>query len=163
MTIGDAHLNQDAEPPSTPQPVTTAEPGSAGGQGSRPWRARLRKWLIVGGVGVVVLPTISFVLWAWIALSFSYSTGYRAGYVQKISEKGWVCSTWEGELQMVNIPGAAPERWSFTVRDDIVAAAVRASVGHRVALEYEEHRGVPTSCFGDTRYFVVGVRRIEEP
>jgi hypothetical protein len=128
-----------------------------------PWKAKARKWLTIGGVAAVIVPILVFVAWTAITLSYSYSTGHRAGFVQKISKKGWVCPTWEGELQLVNIPGAAPERWSFSVRDDIVAAAVQSSIGSRVALEYEEHRGVPTSCFGETSYFVVGVRKVAEP
>ena len=125
------------------------------------WKARAKRWLTIGGISVVVLPIIVFAVWTVVALKFSYSTGQRAGYVQKISKKGWICPTWEGELQMVNIPGAAPERWSFTVRDDLVAAAVQKSIGNSVALEYEEHRGVPTSCFGETNYFVVGIRKLD--
>lgn len=128
-----------------------------------PWRGRLKKWAIIGGVVAVIAPILILSAWTAITLSYSYSTGYRAGFVQKISKKGWVCPTWEGELQLVNLPGAAPERWSFSVRDDIVAAAVQSSIGSRVALEYEEHRGVPTSCFGETDYFIVGVRKVAEP
>ena len=127
-----------------------------------PQRGRLKRWLIIGGVAVIIAPALVFAAWTAVTLSYTYSTGYRAGYVQKISKKGWICPTWEGELQMVNLPGAAPERWSFSVRDDIVAAAVQSSIGHRVALEYEEHRGVPNSCFGDTAYFVIGVRQVAD-
>jgi len=131
-------------------------------RGGRPsWRARARKWAIIGAVGAVVIPALAITLWTWVALSWSYSNGQRAGYVQKISKKGWLCPTWEGELQMVNLPGAAPERWTFSVREDLVAAAIQNSIGKRVALEYEEHRGVPTSCFGETDYFIVGVRIVE--
>lgn len=126
-------------------------------------RARLRKWLTIATLALVIVPAVSFALWSWIALTYTYSRGERAGYVQKISEKGWVCPTWEGELSMVNVPGAAQERWLFTVREDSIAAAIRATIGHKVALDYQEHRGVPTSCFGDTPYFVVGVRRVAEP
>jgi hypothetical protein len=118
---------------------------------------------MLGGVGAVVVPILVLVAWTAITLKYTYSSGYRAGFVQKISKKGWICPTWEGELQMVNLPGAAPERWMFTVRDDIVAKAVQSSIGHSVALEYEEHRGVPTTCFGDTQYFVVGVRQVSVP
>ena len=74
-----------------------------------PWRGRLKKWLIIGGVAVVIAPALIFAAWTAVTLSYTYSTGYRAGYVQKISKKGWICPTWEGELQMVNLPGAAPE------------------------------------------------------
>jgi hypothetical protein len=153
-------MNDDVESPAAADPESAAtETAEQGGR----TRARVRKWLVVGGVGLVVVPALCLALWMWITLSWTYSTGDRAGYVQKFSQKGWVCSTWEGELSMVNLPGAVPERWTFSVRDDIVAHAVRESIGHKVALEYEEHRGVPSNCFGETRYFVVGVRRVSEP
>jgi hypothetical protein len=87
-------------------------------------------------------------------LYWSYSTGERAGWVQKFSNKGWVCKTWEGELALVSLPGTSVEKFYFTVRDDAVAQQVSAMVGRRVSLHYEEKVGLPTSCFGDTRYFV---------
>lgn len=125
-----------------------------------PPRKRRGKWLLIALGVLVVMPALVFALWSWIALSYTYSSGTRAGYIQKFSEKGWVCKTWEGELSMVNIPGAAQERWFFSVRDDSVAAAILGMMGSRVALTYEEHRGVPTSCFGETSYFVTGARRV---
>jgi hypothetical protein len=97
-------------------------------------------------------------LYVAIALNWSYSEGERAGFLQKISIKGWVCKTWEGELSMVALPGAAPEKFLFTVRDSAVAVQVNAMTGKKVVLSYEQHRGLPTSCFGDTDYFVVGVK-----
>jgi hypothetical protein len=81
--------------------------------------------------------------------------------VQKFSRKGWVCKTWEGELAMVNIPGSLTEKFQFTVRDDKIADYINASLGKRVALSYEEHVGIPTTCFGETRYFVTAVRVVE--
>lgn len=127
---------------------------------SEPPRRRFRKWLVITLAALVVVPVTALLLWSWIALSFSYSAGDRAGYVQKFSKKGWVCKTWEGELAMVNIPGAAQERWTFSVRDDSVAHLIEASMGQRVSLKYEEKRGIPTSCFGETNYFIVGVRPV---
>jgi hypothetical protein len=127
--------------------------------------ARKRRWKwpwILLGIFVAV-PVIVVALWSWIALSYSYSDGDRAGYVQKFSQKGWLCKTWEGELSMVNVPGAAQERWLFSVRNDSVARMVRESMGHKVSLTYEEHRGLPTSCWGETQYFIKGVRRVPEP
>lgn len=126
-----------------------------------PARKRRWKWpLLLFGV-IVALPALLFAIWSWIALTYTYSLGERAGYVQKFSEKGWVCKTWEGELSMVNIPGAAQERWQFSVRSDSIAAEILRQMGNRVALTYEEHRGVPTSCFGETSYFVKGVRKVD--
>jgi hypothetical protein len=88
------------------------------------------------------------------ALNWSYSTGERAGWVQKFSRKGWVCKTWEGELALVSLPGSTVEKFYFTVRDDDVAAQIMSLMGKRVSLHYEEKVGLPTSCFGDTRHFV---------
>jgi hypothetical protein len=107
--------------------------------------------------GILVL----FALYVYIALHWSYSEGERAGFLQKSSSKGWVCKTWEGELSLVAIPGAAPEKFLFTVRDDEVAKLVNAAAGKRVTLNYEQHKGLPSSCFGETDYFVVGVTVIE--
>jgi hypothetical protein len=126
-----------------------------------PKRARRWKWPAILLSVFVVVPIVLFALWSWFALSYTYSSGDRAGYVQKFSSKGWVCKTWEGELSMVNIPGAAQERWAFSVRDDSVANAITSMMGNRVSLTYEEKRGIPTSCFGETDYFVTGVRKIE--
>ena len=102
-----------------------------------------------------------FALYIYIALNWSYSTGERAGFLQKVSNKGWICKTWEGELSLVAMPGAAPEKFLFTVRDDAIAQKVSAAAGKRVTLNYEQHKGLPSSCFGDTDYFVVDVKEIE--
>jgi hypothetical protein len=111
---------------------------------------------------LVVLGAIAlFVIYILIALNWSYSTGERAGFLQKVSNKGWICKTWEGELSLVAMPGAAPEKFLFTVRDEAVAQKITAAAGKRVTLNYEQHKGLPTSCFGDTDYFVTGVTEIE--
>ena len=102
-----------------------------------------------------------FSLYVYVALNWSYSSGERAGFLQKVSHKGWICKTWEGELSLVAMPGAAPEKFLFTVRDDAIAQKVSAAAGKRVTLIYEQHKGLPSSCFGDTDYFVVDVKPIE--
>jgi hypothetical protein len=109
---------------------------------------------------VVLIPMLVFVLWAWITLSYTYSSGERAGFLQKISKRGWVCKTWEGEIQLTAMPGAAPEIFTFTVRSDSLAQVMNTLNGQKVVLDYKQHKGVPGSCFGDTEYFVVGVRRV---
>lgn len=101
-------------------------------------------------LGLVVLGAA----WLWFALNWNYSTGERAGWVQKFSKKGWICKTWEGELAMVSMPGAAQEKFHFTVWDDAVAETINKAMGRRVSLHYEEKVGLPTSCFGDTRHWV---------
>lgn len=99
--------------------------------------------------------------YTWVVLSWSYSTGERAGYVQKFSNKGWFCKTWEGELAMVTMPGTLTEKFEFSVRDALVAKQLNESMGQRVSLHYEQHIGVPTSCFGETQYYVSSVRVVE--
>lgn len=115
---------------------------------------------LFGSIAVVVA---LFALYVYIALSWSYSTGDRAGFMQKISSKGWICKTWEGELSLVALPGAAPEKFYFTVRDEAVAKQVEAAMGQRVTLQYEQHKGLPSSCFGETDYFVTAVKNIAAP
>ena len=111
---------------------------------------------------LVVLGVLALLaLYIFIALNWSYSTGERAGFLQKVSNKGWICKTWEGELSLVAMPGAAPEKFLFTVRDEAIAQKITAAAGKRVTLNYEQHKGLPTSCFGDTDYFVTGVTEIE--
>lgn len=111
---------------------------------------------------VLLLPLVVFVLWTVITLSYTYSSGERAGIMQKLSKRGWICKTWEGELLMSAVPGSAPEKFPFTVRSDSVAAEINKLSGRRVVLDYEQHRAVPTSCFGDTEYFVKGVRAMTD-
>lgn len=101
-------------------------------------------------------------LYTWLALSWHYSSGERAGLLQKFSSKGWICKTYEGELALYVVAGVQPEIWTFTVRDADVAAQLASAVGQRVQLHYTEHPGLPTSCFGDTRYFVDRVNRIQD-
>jgi len=115
-------------------------------------RGKLLLSLFVVGVAGVAS------LWTLITLTFSYSDGDRVGYVQKFSHKGWICRTWEGELAMTPVPGAAPEIFTFTVRDQALANRITSAEGKRVALHYKEKRGLPSSCFGDTRYFISDVR-----
>jgi hypothetical protein len=123
-------------------------------------RRRRWKWPLILLGGFVGVPVTILAVWTLIALTYTYSDGDRAGFVQKFSRKGWVCKTWEGELSMVNIPGQAQERWFFSVRNDSIAELLKKSLGSKVTLHYEEKRGLPTSCFGDTDYFVTGVREI---
>jgi hypothetical protein len=118
-------------------------------------------WLL--GLGILVVPAAMVALWTWITLSFAYSTGERAGYVQKLSRKGWICKTWEGELAMANLPGAMPEIFKFSVRDDSVAAHLTQTMGQRVSITYAQHKGVPTSCFGETEYYVTDGKAVGQP
>jgi hypothetical protein len=112
-------------------------------------------------VGIIVLAVLGLAGFTWLTLNWSYSEGDRAGYVQKFSKRGWLCKTWEGEMAMVTMPGTVAEKFLFTVPSDAIAARVNADIGKRVALHYEQHRWIPSSCFGDTEYFITGVRVAE--
>ena len=101
-------------------------------------------------------------LYLWFVAKWSYSSGERAGWVQKFSRKGWVCKTWEGELAMVSMPGTTPEKFYFTVWDDAVAARINQVMGQRVSLHYEQKSGLPGSCFGETPYWVDKVEAVPE-
>jgi hypothetical protein len=109
---------------------------------------------------IVLIPVVVIALWIWVALGYTYASGERAGYVQKISKKGWLCKTWEGELAMANLPGTMPQIFSFTVRNDSIANVLEQTIGKQVSVTYEQHRGLPTSCFGETEYFISRVNRI---
>jgi hypothetical protein len=118
------------------------------------WRGKALLWFIT----TIVVVVLGFAAYTWSALHYAYSQGDRAGFVQKFSKKGWLCKTWEGEIAMANLPGTMPEIFAFSVRNDSVAKLITESVGKRVDITYQQHTGVPTHCFGDTEYFVTGVR-----
>jgi hypothetical protein len=61
---------------------------------------------------------------------------------------------------MSTVPGTAPQIFQFSVRSDMTAHEIEQSAGQRVALSYQQHKGVPSSCFGETEYFVTGVRTV---
>jgi hypothetical protein len=107
---------------------------------------------------LVLVIILAFAGFTWLTLHWSYSEGERAGYLQKFSRKGWFCKTWEGELWMVTLPGTVAEKFPFTVRDDAVAATLNANIGKRMTLHYEQRKWVPSSCFGDTEYFITAAR-----
>lgn len=119
-----------------------------------------RRWPLLMVGGMLGVPLLALIAWTMVALSWSYSKGDRAGFIQKFSQKGWICKTWEGDLAMVTLPGAVPERFPFSVRDDSLAREIPKLMGSRVSITYEEHRGVPGTCFGETDYFVTGIKAI---
>ncbi len=113
-------------------------------------------------VAIVIVVALLLTAYTWLMLTWSYSTGERAGFVQKLSKKGYVCKTWEGEQVLVSMPGTQAEKFFFTVRDDAVAKKINEAVGKRVNLTYEQHVWLPTSCFGDTEYFVQDVQVLDK-
>jgi len=142
-----------AETPETTETPTPTAPAAV------PAHKKRNKALIILLI-LILVPAVVIALWIWVALGYSYSNGQRAGYLQKISKKGWLCKTWEGEIAMTPLPGATPQYFSFTVRNDSLARVLEQNAGKQVSLTYDQHRGIPTSCFGETEYFVTAVRRI---
>ena len=140
----------------THEPPPTAPPRAA-----KPRGFVRRHWKGLTLATVVILPLAAIALWVTTTLAYTYSSGTRTGYNQKLSRKGWVCKTWEGELAMVAVPGSMPEKFYFTVRNDSIAGLINTALGKRVALTYRQHVGVPTSCFGDTEYYVGDVKVLE--
>jgi hypothetical protein len=137
---------------SSPQPGAAAPP---------PKRGFFRRhWIGTTVAALILLPAFAFTVWAGVALSFSYSEGTRTGFVQKLSHKGWVCKTWEGEMAMTAQPGVAPVLFNFTVRSDSIANEITRLEGKQVTLTYAEHKGVPSSCFGETGHYVEGVSAV---
>jgi hypothetical protein len=123
--------------------------------------AKLAK-LLKYSIWLFLIPLGLFALYTWAALTWVYSSGERAGYVQKLSEKGYLCKTYEGELILVSMPGTQAEKFQFTVRDKGIANKINETVGKRVRLIYEEHKGIPLSCFGETGYFVHDVQLLDK-
>ena len=119
------------------------------------------KILRLSAVTLIALVLLA-VAWVWITLHWSYADGERAGYVQKLSRKGWLCKTWEGEIAMVTMPGAIPDKFEFTVRDEAVAQKINGLAGKRVVLSYKQHKFVPLTCFGETEYFIDDARELLE-
>jgi hypothetical protein len=62
---------------------------------------------------------------------------------------------------MANTPGAMPEIFRFSVRNDSLAKIIDTNLGKHVSLTYEQHKGVPTSCFGETSYYITNIQILE--
>jgi hypothetical protein len=118
--------------------------------GRRRPSGRFGRWVLI----LLLLVIVGGGLWTWLTLAWAYSDGERAGVLQKFSRRGWICKTQEGELAQYVVAGVSPQIWEFSVRDPAVGAQLNKAVGRQVQLHYTEHKGVLSSCFADTRYFV---------
>ncbi len=141
-------------------PTAAAEPEpapAAVAPSRRPW---WKRWKLILA-GLILAPILLFVLYTVSVLNWAYSEGERAGYIQKFSKKGWFCKTWEGDLALSTVPGVAPTIWTFTVRKEATARQINLALGRRVVAYYQEHRGIPSKCFGETDYFVDSIRIVK--
>ncbi len=131
--------------------------------GRRP-AGRFGRWVLI----LLLLAIGGSGLWTWLALSWAYADGERAGVLQRFVRRGWLCKTHEGEIALYYGggqymgAGASPQLWDFSVRDKSVAADLSKAVGHRVQLHYTEHPGIPTACFAETRFLVDKVTVTDE-
>ncbi len=93
----------------------------------------------------------------------NYSDGYRAGTIVKMSHKGWLFKTYEGQLQTGSVQSGAATVWEFSVApsNKEVLAQIETAVdkGHRVKLYYAE-KIVRLPWRGDTRHFVYKVEEL---
>ena len=112
-------------------------------------------------IGFLIAVVLGLVGFTWITLHWSYSEGERSGFLQKFSRKGWICKTWEGEMWLQTLPGTVAEKFAFTVREDDIAKQLTADIGNRVTVHYAQRKWIPTSCFGDTEYFVTTAKAVE--
>jgi len=124
--------------------------------GKRRSTSHFGRWILI----LLLLLVVGSALWTWLTMAWAYAEGERAGVLQKFVRRGWVCKTQEGEIALYYGggqymgAGISPQLWDFSVRDRSVATDLTKAVGHRVQLHYTEHPGIPTPCFGETRYFV---------
>lgn len=139
----------------TPPPAPTPEDAALSAPPPPSESPKQRRWkLKLGLLALLLVPLLFLVLYTVIMLNYAYSSGTKAGYLQRIEARGWFCKTDEGELLITSAPGVPTETWAFSVRNDSIAQELLTRVGQRVVVRYEEHRGLPTRCFGATSFFV---------
>lgn len=139
----------------TPPPAPTPEDAALSAPPPPSESPKQRRWkLKLGLLALLLVPLLFLVLYTVIMLNYAYSSGTKAGYLQRIEARGWFCKTDEGELLITSAPGVPAETWAFSVRNDSIAQELLTRVGQRVVVRYEEHRGLPTRCFGATSFFV---------
>jgi hypothetical protein len=144
-----------------PVNITPCSLASGCGNGGKMSGEEIRKKAVRMAILLIVAVAVICTGYVMVVLNWSYSKGERVGYVQKFSEKGWLCKTWEGELQMLPVPGAIPEKFLFSVHDKTLVAKINSSMGKKVSLFYEQHKGIPTTCFGESEYFAVDAKVLE--
>jgi hypothetical protein len=114
---------------------------------------------------IVALLVVGFSIYAAAVVFYPYSEGTRTGVLQKLSHKGYVIKTWEGELQMRGVitpQDGSPMNmggniWQFSVgrgQDGVIQALQNAEAkGSRVTLHYTQYSR-QFDWRGETVYFV---------
>ena len=118
---------------------------------------RFTKRLLWAIMGLVIIVIIGFFLWA----NYTYSEGTRAGDLIKISKKGYVFKTHEGQLKLGGIDlenrnEGLSDTWSFSVKAHEIVDHLEKLQGQKVVLRYKEiNYALPWQ--GDTKYFIIGI------
>ena len=108
-----------------------------------------------------ILASIGYLIFA----NMDFSVGSRAGNLVKISEKGVVFKTYEGQLNVGGITvgsetGEVTNVWEFSVTDEAVFQKMNNLRGKQVILTYrEKYRTLPWR--GETKYLVTEVQENE--
>lgn len=149
MNSSDANPDADTEGHFEPEPPVAARSSF-----------KRRHWGKLLLLTLIMIPVAGFAVWSLVTLNWTYSEGDRPGFVQKIASKGYICKTWEGILYN-DLQGFRADSFAFTVRSDSLAKVLQSLSGKQVSLHYQQHVNVPSSCFGDSEYFVSGVRELK--
>lgn len=116
---------------------------------------KIARWSLL--IGIVLL-----IAFGYFKYGFTYSKGYRAGLLQKFSEKGVLFKTYEGELILSSVQSSsnvaiASEKFLFSVEDKDVAKQMERIQGKHVVVHYKEKNGA-LPWRGDSHYIVDSVR-----
>ncbi|MDN3658803.1 hypothetical protein QWZ08_24380 [Ferruginibacter paludis] len=93
---------------------------------------------------LILLVVLGFLFW-W-KYFYTYSDGYRSGLMQKLSHKGNMFKTYEGELVMSSVSSTsnvaiASEKFYFSVPSDSIAKALQFYEGKQVKVHYQQKNG----------------------
>ncbi|HHM21630.1 MAG TPA: hypothetical protein ENJ20_06360 [Bacteroidetes bacterium] len=122
---------------------------------------RFTRRLLWSVAGLITIGIIGFFLWA----NYTYSEGTRSGNLIKISKKGYIFKTYEGQLKLGGIDLQNEEEglsdtWSFSVKNINIVRQLEKLQGEKVILRYKEiNKAMPWQ--GDTNYFVTDVEQKE--
>ena len=116
--------------------------------------AKFMRWFLV--IIVVVFGVIF-----WWKYYYTYSDGYRSGLMQKLSHKGNLFKTYEGELVLSSVASTAnvalaSEKFYFSVPSDSIAKVLQSYEGKRAKLHYTQKNGI-LFWRGESQYLVDGV------
>ena len=116
----------------------------------------MKKFLTYAGVSILIV-TVVYILFIYFV---TFSEGYRAGELIKISKRGLLFKTWEGRLSQ----GVSEEQqFNFSVQknDKEVLEQLKEFQGKKVRVTYIERFGT-FFWLGDTKYYVKKVELVTD-